>query len=391
MKKHYRDENDCLNCGTELQGHFCHVCGQPNLHVKEPFWHFISHSISHYFHFDEKFFSTLKPLLTKPGFLTQQYLEGKRTRFLHPVSMYIFVSIVYFLIVPGIESKHNGKNLDMGPVKITQNDDNANSDASADSIKTGRQNLKNVYMGGSSISNLAQKSSTKAEIKARERRYNAGFKKLPFVKQTVVIDSLKQVNKLQPSDSIKYRLGYFTNIHIAREDSTAVSYTKRQALLPEDDRDNWFENFYTRQQIEFKRKTNKDWSFTKELEHYQSKLYFILLPLLAFFIMLNFRKNHKYYVEHIVFTIHLFTAFFILEIFVKPINYFVFNTSQTVNTLMFCVIAWYVYTALRTFYQRRPWPTIRKMVTLGIMYTIAFGISLSIISAIIYLSAYLSE
>ncbi|HVW14692.1 MAG TPA: DUF3667 domain-containing protein [Mucilaginibacter sp.] len=98
MKKHYRKENDCLNCGTILQGHFCPNCGQENLELKESFGHMMSHAISDYFHFDEQFFGTLKPLLFKPGFLTNEYMAGRRVRYLHPVKMYIFISIVYFLL-----------------------------------------------------------------------------------------------------------------------------------------------------------------------------------------------------------------------------------------------------------------------------------------------------
>src|SRR5471030_392463 len=99
MKKHYRTENDCLNCGAELQGRFCHVCGQENLQIKENFGHMMNHAISDYFHFDHHFFNTLKPLVLNPGKLTNEYMAGKRVRYLHPVKMYIFISLVYFLLL----------------------------------------------------------------------------------------------------------------------------------------------------------------------------------------------------------------------------------------------------------------------------------------------------
>src|ERR1700748_1513966 len=99
MKKHYRKENDCLNCGTILQGHYCHVCGQENLQIKESFGHMMNHAISDYFHFDHQFFHTLKPLLFKPGFLTNEYMAGRRAQYLHPVKMYIFISLVYFVLL----------------------------------------------------------------------------------------------------------------------------------------------------------------------------------------------------------------------------------------------------------------------------------------------------
>jgi len=98
MSKHYRKENDCLNCGSTLQGKFCSNCGQENLEIHESFGHMMNHAISDYFHFDHQFFNTLKPLLFKPGFLTNEYMAGRRVKYLHPVKMYIFISIVYFLL-----------------------------------------------------------------------------------------------------------------------------------------------------------------------------------------------------------------------------------------------------------------------------------------------------
>ncbi len=98
MSKHYRKENNCLNCGSTVQGKFCSNCGQENLEIRENFSHLMNHAISDYFHFDHQFFNTLKPLLFKPGFLTNEYMAGKRVKYLHPVKMYIFISVVYFLL-----------------------------------------------------------------------------------------------------------------------------------------------------------------------------------------------------------------------------------------------------------------------------------------------------
>src|SRR6201989_1171381 len=103
MKKHYRKETDCLNCGAELQGKFCHVCGQENLQIRENFGHMMNHAISDYFHFDHQFFHTLKPLLFQPGKLTNEYMAGRRVQYLHPIKMYIFISLIFFILM----FKHN--------------------------------------------------------------------------------------------------------------------------------------------------------------------------------------------------------------------------------------------------------------------------------------------
>ncbi|WP_432712934.1 DUF3667 domain-containing protein [Pedobacter sp.] len=114
--KHRKDKN-CLNCGHTVEEYFCTHCGQENLELKEDAWHMVIHAISDYFHFESKFFGTLKPLLFQPGTLTQKYVAGKRVSFINPIRLYIFVSIVFFLVTlssgnhtdEGVVVKENGK------------------------------------------------------------------------------------------------------------------------------------------------------------------------------------------------------------------------------------------------------------------------------------------
>jgi len=98
MKKHYRSENDCLNCGTAVPDKYCTSCGQENLELRESFLHLMMHSVGHYFHFESKFFNSLIPLFTKPGYLTKEYFAGRRARHLNPISMYISISILFFFL-----------------------------------------------------------------------------------------------------------------------------------------------------------------------------------------------------------------------------------------------------------------------------------------------------
>ena len=88
----------CLNCKTEIQGRFCHNCGQENLEPKESVGHLISHFFQDITHFDGKFFSTVKYLLIRPGFLSTEYMLGRRASYVNPVRMYIFTSAFFFLI-----------------------------------------------------------------------------------------------------------------------------------------------------------------------------------------------------------------------------------------------------------------------------------------------------
>ena len=53
---------------------------------------------------DSRFMRTMKPLLFKPGRLTRDYMEGRRFRYAPPMRLYIFSSIVFFLLAALLSS-----------------------------------------------------------------------------------------------------------------------------------------------------------------------------------------------------------------------------------------------------------------------------------------------
>lgn len=103
--KKYRTEKNCLNCGEWVERKFCPECGQENVQVRESFLHIVSHFISDYLHYDSKFFKSLGYLLTKPGFLTKEYLEGRRMRYIHPLRLFFFATIVMVIVANAYHSK----------------------------------------------------------------------------------------------------------------------------------------------------------------------------------------------------------------------------------------------------------------------------------------------
>ncbi len=88
----------CPNCGFHASNNYCSQCGQENHLHKDSFWGLVTHFIGHYFHYDSKFWQTIKALWFSPGKLTLAYLNKQRMRYIPPVSLYIFISAVYFLL-----------------------------------------------------------------------------------------------------------------------------------------------------------------------------------------------------------------------------------------------------------------------------------------------------
>ncbi|HLO71107.1 MAG TPA: DUF3667 domain-containing protein [Flavipsychrobacter sp.] len=90
--------NVCPNCGFHTSHNYCAECGQQTHLHKETFWGLVLHFAEHYFHYDSKFRQTLKTLIVQPGMLTVAYWNNQRARYISPISLYIFISTIYFII-----------------------------------------------------------------------------------------------------------------------------------------------------------------------------------------------------------------------------------------------------------------------------------------------------
>src|SRR5262245_44349039 len=118
---HVAVEGDCLNCGAELRGEYCHACGQKASSTHLGF-HEVLHEATHEFlHLDGKIINTFKLLVTRPGQLTKELVKRRRARFITPLRLYLTLSLLFFLLAamaPG-----NGQ----GPIRVSFSDDKGNA------------------------------------------------------------------------------------------------------------------------------------------------------------------------------------------------------------------------------------------------------------------------
>jgi len=105
----HHEQGPCLNCGAFLSEDdlFCSHCGQKRIEREDmSFRHLIGESFLDYFHFDSKFFRTILPLIYRPGWLTLEYMSGRRKSFVEPFKLFLVISVIYFLLLPfGKESE----------------------------------------------------------------------------------------------------------------------------------------------------------------------------------------------------------------------------------------------------------------------------------------------
>ena len=88
--------NFCQNCGIKLIGPYCAACGQKAVPLNVTL-HDFAHELTHEtLHVDGRIFQSIRRLVTSPGFLTREYLEGRRARWISPIRLYLIFSVLYF-------------------------------------------------------------------------------------------------------------------------------------------------------------------------------------------------------------------------------------------------------------------------------------------------------
>ncbi|CAN5584342.1 DUF3667 domain-containing protein [soil metagenome] len=90
--------NPCLNCGTNVQLAYCPECGQPEVDSDPTFREFLHELAEEFLHWDGKLGRTFRLLVTRPGALTNEYLAGRRVRYISPLRVYLTCSLLFFFV-----------------------------------------------------------------------------------------------------------------------------------------------------------------------------------------------------------------------------------------------------------------------------------------------------
>ena len=305
-----RLEKNCLNCNAEVLGHYCQVCGQENIEIKESFWSLATHFVYDVTHFDGKFFSTLKYLLFRPGFLSKEYLRGRRTAYLHPIRMYVFTSAIFFLILFSFYQKASER-----VVKINE-----------------------------------KQKTTAGLIKELEGKKNWLNKSI-----TVLPDTISK-----GTEGLEIKKGAYN----------VKAYDSIQNSLPPSKRKNFFVAKLQRQNLILKEKYGEEMNniVLEKFRHLFPQMLFVSLPIFALFLtLLYIRRKELFYVNHVVFTIHLYCATFILllgSLWFGSILGWVHLKTGISNGFFSILVIFYWYKAFRNFYTQSRKKTILKYVLL---------------------------
>ena len=98
--------SNCYNCGAELHGMYCHACGQHATSKTPSVRAFISEYFNTAFIWDSQCLKTIWRLVSRPGRLTREFMEGKFISQENPLKLnmfLLFVFITMFMLFSGVE------------------------------------------------------------------------------------------------------------------------------------------------------------------------------------------------------------------------------------------------------------------------------------------------
>jgi len=384
-----RKEKICLNCKADLYGRYCHVCGQQNLEPKETVWHLVLHFFNDITHFDG---STVKYLLRKPGFLSSEYMAGRRASYLNPIRMYVFTSAIFFIILFSLQSPDK-----IVKVKETAEVGKGLPALAKDSAKLEKQLLDKETDADDKESFRNRLDKVKVEMAAIKKTFGDTTTRTFFQtdRELMFLQSL--------NDSLR-REGLPVNVQDKiraaiskdREDQegglnlfgtplgkykTVGQYDSAQKTLPDSLRNDWFTRIIARRLIAMEFEIHQDkkgWfeHFQENFLHSFPKILFFSLPFFALILnMLYFRHKQYYYVDHGIFTIHVYCANFIFILFMVLLNKLgeMINlgwVTGVINFLIFLIWVYmliYLYKAMRGFYKQGKFKTLVKYLLTGFL------------------------
>lgn len=329
-----REDKTCLNCGNNVDYHYCSHCGQENTETRQPFYFLITHFIEDFVHYDSSFWHTIKNLFLKPGKITNEYLSGKRNSSVNPVKLYIFISFITFFLIAVIPSKSvtTESNVEIKPDKEVLNKEKIQVDQSLDSLVIDGTITKNQKeLINKAVENGDEINLNELEIKTIDEFEKDIDNQAPIL--TRFISKFKEL-----------RANNVTTEEIAQ---SIVEHTLK--LIP--------------------------------------KALFVYMPLFAFLLWLFYNKKKNWYFDHGIFTLHYFSVVLISVLFIYLLTALssYIEISFLVSILRFIAVLIGVYTiinfllALRGRYNQSWFITLIKGILLIginsiIFFTIIFGI-----------------
>ncbi len=293
-----------------MTGAYCSACGQRVLHHGLALGEFLGDAAEVITHADSRFWRTFAPLLVRPGFLTQQYIKGRRASFLPPFRLYLVLSVVFFLMIPLTRT---------GP---------ADSPKAPVQVSTPAQ----IHAALQKEIEEATDPEEKAELQSQLQNFDAVRSKIA----PVVEGDGHSCSRLAEIDSVPAWL--------------------RQRLV----------DACAKTQLDQGR------GLGRSLVHNLGRAMFVLLPLLAALMLLLYWRQRRHYVEHLLLLLHNHAFVFLALTVLMIADRFILSDAwaRWLSTILSLYMVYYLYQSMRRVYGQGRLKTLLKFCALSFAYLI---------------------
>jgi Protein of unknown function (DUF3667) len=393
----------CHNCDTSFDetDNFCRKCGQENHDLKVPIPHILEEVFEGFTHFDNKFFTTIKSIFSKPGLITKDFLDGKRTRFVAPLRLFFFISATYFFLYSCSQTK--GIEVSNDPTWVKEKVDKFTAEDLLNRLEV---------KSWDSIRSILPKKSLISQKRILMSLYQNTLKdtintypiKVGNITRGFIKKTLKEC-QLPVPDTILFR-AIVSDRKVKVHLNTVQSYwvvgsgiTKKVALDRLSYNDKELDSVYVASEhkqmnwwkrIGFKlaRKTNYNKVLAEEKnENYQIIIYtktisytfFILIPLVGFLLWLFFKKVRPFYYEHLIASIYLHCMVYLI-FSIPHLMFLIFNINLDEvfgeSAFLILLVGFWLYflISVKYIFQQTWFRTVLKSVIFGICYAMLFFI-----------------
>ncbi|MFB0979497.1 MAG: DUF3667 domain-containing protein [Alteromonadaceae bacterium] len=299
------------------------------------------HLLDDIFSFDSRATRTIFPLVTRPGFLTNQYIAGKRVHFVPPLRLYLFISIVFFITLNFLVSLENNKILTVNnnQTTITQIKKHLTllEASRLSAIKKSPRNTNELL----EISSETSKFQTFLDDMNKDYSIDKN-KTLADITSKLVKIELKQLNNDQAlSKELKKRYellkSNITNVKNGEEitdvDKPVTFGNNADGTLSFDflsKESNEKLNVFVKSLVKKAEKTfhSDPTPLVQEAIGKLPQLMFILLPIFALLLKIMFLFSKRLYMEHLTVALHSHSFIFITILLVELLD-IVYDYSET--------------------------------------------------------------
>lgn len=307
----------CKNCDHEFKGHFCPNCGQEVAEFNRPLGFVLYDFAGNFFAFDTRFFQTFWHLISKPGFLTSEFFEGRRIRYSPPFRTFVFLSFILFLLLQFYSESWLDQNANL----------NIKPKSEQSGIGKGSPvTLQEMLSDSGLVAPLKlQDSLVKAHtnLKLDFSDFNSGNIRDILNKLAVKLED-KLKSESDPEEQKKLN----SYIVMCRAPEMVISV----------------------------------------LMKYLSWTFFFLLPLFALILKLFYIRRNQYYIRHLIFSIHLHSFLFLILIVIISLKLLFLSGIMWIGGLLIFSFPVYFVLALRKFYGQKMGKTILKFFGISLIY-----------------------